>query len=60
MLGLDFIYFPHSMSFLFLFLKKKYKNKIKFGEKMQNFYFFLLIAFKILHVFLPDISVVVH
>jgi hypothetical protein len=24
---------------------------------MQNFFFFLLIAFQILHVFLPDISV---
>jgi hypothetical protein len=27
------------------------------GEKMQNFIFFLLKAFQILHVFFPNISV---
>jgi uncharacterized membrane protein YhaH (DUF805 family) len=33
-----------------------YKKKKKKREKMQNFFFFL-IAFQILHVFFPDISV---
>jgi uncharacterized membrane protein YhaH (DUF805 family) len=53
MLGLDVISFSISMSLLFfcLFVFNK-----KFGEKMRNF-IFLLIAFQILHVFLPDISV---
>jgi hypothetical protein len=61
MLGLDVISFSISMSLLFfclLVFNKKKKKKI--GEKMQNIYiyiFFLLIAFQILHVFLPDISV---
>jgi len=36
--------------------KQKQKQKKKIGEKMRNFIFFL-IAFQILHVFLPDISV---
>jgi uncharacterized membrane protein YhaH (DUF805 family) len=57
MLGLDVISFSISMSLLFfcLFVFNKKKKK-KFGEKMRNF-IFLLIAFQILHVFLPDISV---
>jgi hypothetical protein len=41
--------------FLLLFIKNK-----KLGEKMHKFFFlffFLLLAFRILHVFLPDISV---
>jgi hypothetical protein len=53
MLGLDVI----SMSLLFfcllVFKKKKKKNC---GEDAE-FLFFLLIAFQILHMFLPDISV---
>jgi hypothetical protein len=61
MLGLDVISFSISMSLLFFcllfFNKNKNKNKKKkIGEKMRNFIFFL-IAFQILHVFLPDISV---
>jgi hypothetical protein len=53
MLGLDVISFSISMSLFFfcLFVFNK-----KFGEKMRNF-IFLLITFKILHVFLPNISV---
>jgi uncharacterized membrane protein YhaH (DUF805 family) len=60
MLGLDVISFSISMSLLFfclLVFNQKINKKI-LGEKMQNFFFlFLLIAFQILHVFLPDISV---
>jgi uncharacterized membrane protein YhaH (DUF805 family) len=59
MLGVDVISFSISMSLLFFCLfvfNQKKKKKKKFGEKMQNF-IFLLIAFQILHVFLPDISV---
>jgi hypothetical protein len=54
--------FSISMFLLFfclnLFFNIKNKNK-KLGEKMQIFFyfFFLLIAFQILHVCLPDISV---
>jgi hypothetical protein len=33
------------------------QKKKKLGEKMWNFIFFFLIAFQILHVFLPNISV---
>jgi len=64
MLGIDVISFSISMSlllllllFLFPHLTKKKKKKKKIGEKMQNFIFFLLIDFQILHVFLLDISV---
>jgi hypothetical protein len=57
MLGLDVISFSISMSLLFfsclIFQQKKKKN---WGEDAK-LYFFLLIAFQILHVFLPDISV---
>jgi hypothetical protein len=54
MLELDVISFSISMSlFSVLFFNKKKKG----GEKMQNFFSFLLIAFKILHVFLLNISV---
>jgi hypothetical protein len=52
MLGLDVISFSISKFLLFFWFSKK-KN---IGEKMQNF-FLLLIAFKIFHVFLPDIPV---
>jgi uncharacterized membrane protein YhaH (DUF805 family) len=55
MLGLDVISFFISMSLLFFYLLV-FKKKKKIGEKMRNF-IFLLIAFQILHVFLPDISV---
>jgi hypothetical protein len=54
MLGLDVISFSISMSLLFFCLLVF--NKKKWGEDAE-FYFFLLIAFQILHVFLPDISV---
>jgi hypothetical protein len=57
MLGLGVISFSISMFLLFfcllVFNKKKKKNC---GEDAE-FLFFLLIAFQILHVFLPDISV---
>jgi len=52
MLGLDVISFSISMSLLFI----GFQQKKKIGEKVRNF-FFLLIAFQIMHVFLPDISV---
>jgi hypothetical protein len=39
--------------FYFIVFNKKKKN---LEEKMQNFYFFR-VAFQILYVFLPDISV---
>jgi hypothetical protein len=55
MLGLDVISFSISMSLLF-FCLLVFKKKKKIGEKMRNF-IFLLIAFQILHVFLPYISV---
>jgi len=54
MLGLDVISFSISMSLLFFYLFVFNKKKKKIGEKMRNF-IFLLIAFQILHVFLPDI-----
>jgi hypothetical protein len=58
MLGIDVISFSISMSLLFFpvsfFQQKKINN---LGEKMRNFICFLLIAFQILHVFLPDILV---
>jgi hypothetical protein len=57
MLGLDVISFSISMSLLFfclLVFNKKIKKK-NWGEDAE-FYFFLLIAFQILHVFLPNIS----
>jgi hypothetical protein len=63
MLGIDVISFSISMSLLFFCLifqqkkKRKRKRKNNLGEKIWNFYFFLLIDFQILHVFLPDISV---
>jgi hypothetical protein len=56
MLGLDVILFSISMSLLFLCLFFFNKKKKNWGEDAE-LYFFLLIAFKILHVFLPDISV---
>jgi hypothetical protein len=59
MLGLDVISFSISMSLLFFFFLSHFstkKKKKKLGEDAE-LYFFLLIAFQILHVFLPDISV---
>jgi hypothetical protein len=56
MMGLDVISFSISMSLLFFCLLVVNKKKKIWGEDVQ-LYFFLLIAFQILHVFLPDISV---
>jgi hypothetical protein len=57
MLGLDVISFSISMSLLFFFLSNfQQKKKKNWGEDAE-LYFFLLIAFQILHVFLLDISV---
>jgi hypothetical protein len=50
--------FSSNIFLLFLSYFSTYKKKM--GEKMRNFiyfFFLLLIAFQILHVFLPDISV---
>jgi len=55
MLGLDFISYSISMSFLFFcFIVFNKKKKKKLGEKMQNF---ILMAFQILYALLLDISV---
>jgi hypothetical protein len=43
--------------FCFIVFKKKKKKKKKNGGEDAEFYVFLLIAFQILHVLLPDISV---
>jgi len=56
MLGLDVISFSISMSLLF-FCLLVFNRNIYMGEDAKLFFFFLLIAFQILHVFLPDISV---
>jgi hypothetical protein len=58
MLGLDVISFSISMFLLFfyLILFQKKKKKKNWGRRC-GILFFLLIAFQILHVFLPDISV---
>jgi len=54
MLGLDVIFYKHVfVVFLFIGFQQK---KINWGEDAE-FFFFLLIAFQILHVFLPDILV---
>jgi hypothetical protein len=55
MLGLYVISFSTSM-FLLLFFCLNFQQKKNGGEDAE-FYFFLLIAFQILHVFLPDILV---
>jgi hypothetical protein len=55
MLGLDIISFSEHVFVVFLFIGFQQQKK-KLGEDME-LYFFLLIAFQILHVFLPDISV---
>jgi len=52
MLGLDIVSFPHSMSLLFFCLF--FFNIKKGGEDAE---FLFLIAFQILHVFLPNIFV---
>jgi hypothetical protein len=46
-----------SMCLLFFCLLVFNKKKIKIGGEDAELYFFLLIAFQILHVFLPDNSV---
>jgi hypothetical protein len=55
MLGLDVISFSEHVFVVFLFIGFQQK-KINWGEDAE-LSFFLLIAFQILHVFLPDISV---
>jgi hypothetical protein len=51
-----YVLFLLSMSLLFLsFIFQKKKKKL--GENMQNFFFFFRVAFQILYVFLPGISV---
>jgi hypothetical protein len=60
MLKLDFIFFPDSMFavvFSVIFFCQQKKKKKKNWGKRCRILFFLLIAFQILHVFLPDISV---
>jgi hypothetical protein len=56
MLGLDVISFSISM-FLLFFCLIFFQQKKNIGGEDAELYFFLLIAFQILHVFLPDISV---
>jgi hypothetical protein len=55
MMGLDVISFSISM-YLFFFCLLVFNKKKNCGEDAE-FSFFLLIAFRILHVFLPDISI---
>jgi hypothetical protein len=54
MMGLDVISFSEHVFVVFLFIG--FQQKKNWGEDAE-LYFFLLIAFQILHVFLPDISV---
>jgi hypothetical protein len=56
MLGLDVISFSEHVFVVFLFIDFQQKKKKIWGEDAE-LYFFLLIAFQILHVFLPDISI---
>jgi len=60
MLGPD-IFFSHSMFLLFffwsIFINKIIIIIIILGQEDAEFLFFLLIAFQILYIFLPDISV---
>jgi hypothetical protein len=56
-LGLDVISFSEHVFVVFLFIGFQQKKiKKNWGEDAE-LYFFLLIAFQILHVFLPDNSV---
>jgi hypothetical protein len=58
MLGLDVISFSISMSLLFFcFIVFNQKKKKKNWGRKCRILFFLLIAFQILYVFLPDILV---
>jgi hypothetical protein len=60
MLGLEIIFFLHKHIFVdFFFLSYFFNRKKKWGRRCRIFYFlfFHLLAFQILHVFLPDISV---
>jgi hypothetical protein len=57
MLGLYVISFSSMSLLLFFFLIFQQKKKKKNWGEDAELYFFLLIAFQILHVFLPDISV---
>jgi hypothetical protein len=56
MLGLDVISFYEHVFVVFLFIGFQQKKKKNWGEDAE-LYFFLLIAFQILHMFLPDNSV---
>jgi hypothetical protein len=56
MLGLDVISFSMTMSFLFFSYCFQQKKKKNWGEDAE-FLFIFFIAFQILHLFLPDISV---
>jgi uncharacterized membrane protein YhaH (DUF805 family) len=56
MLELDVISFSISMSLLFFYFIVFNQKKNKIGGEDAEFYFFY-IAFQILYVFLPDISV---
>jgi uncharacterized membrane protein YhaH (DUF805 family) len=56
MLVIDVISFSINMSLFFFFLPFFNKKKI-WGRRCGIFIFFLLIAFQILYVFLPDISI---
>jgi Na+-transporting NADH:ubiquinone oxidoreductase subunit NqrE len=56
MLGLNCLILCVSMFLLFFYFIVFKKKKKKLVEKMQNFFFFR-VAFQILYVFLPDISV---
>jgi len=55
MLGLNCLLLYVSM-FLLFFYFIVFNNK-KMGEKMPNFFIFFRVAFQILYVFLPDISI---
>jgi hypothetical protein len=57
MLGIDVISFSINMYLVFFCLIFQQKRKKKLGRRCGIFIFFLLIAFQILHVFLPDILV---
>jgi len=56
MLGLYIVSFPYSMSLLFFCLFFSQHKKKKWGRRCRIL-FFILIAFQLLYVFLPDISI---
>jgi hypothetical protein len=55
-LVLPYMSFPFVSMCLLFFCLSVFNKKKNWGEDVE-LYFFLLIAFQILHVFLPDISV---